>query len=100
MSTINLVTRLHVTVRRPVLRLSPLLRFALATAAPREDGKPNLLPTKIPPRCCYNLFQCRNIVAWRIGDGRNTSFFCHRHLEKYWRAGHDVTEHTVERWKK
>lgn len=99
MSTMNLITRIHVTVRQPVLKLSPLLRFSLATASKRDDGKPNLLPTRIPPRCCHDLFRCRNIVAWRIGDGRNQVFFCGSHLERYWRAGHDVTDHTVERWK-
>ena len=99
MSTLTVVTQIRATVRRPVLRLSPLLRHALATALPRADGLPNLLPTSIPTRCCHDLFRCKEAVRWRIGDGRNRVFFCNNHIEGLWEAGHDVMDFVVERWR-
>ena len=103
MSSLTVVTRIHAELTvapvrppAPVLRLSPLLRYALATARPRPDGRPLLLPLRIPRRCCHGLFSCRNKVRWIVGDGRNHVFFCDGHVERYWEAGHDVQEHSVE----
>ena len=83
-----------------LLRLSALLRHALATAAtPRDPAHPNLLPLSIPSRCCHDLFRCQNIVRWRLGDDRNSVFFCQAHFERFWEAGHDVQDFVVERWR-
>lgn len=100
-----ITTRIHAVIQRPlrpapvVLRLSPLLRYALATATPRADGRPLLLPEVLPERCCAGLWTCRARVQWRIGDGRNRVLFCHGHLEKFWESGHDVLDYLIERWK-
>ena len=103
MSTLTVVTQVTViSVKRranPVLRLSPLLRHALATAQPRQDGQPNLLPNSIPSQCCHDLFRCHSVVRWRVGDGRNKVFFCDEHVEAWWQAGHDVMDFSVERWR-
>jgi hypothetical protein len=85
-------------IRREPLRLSSLLRYALATALPRDDGQPSLLPTSIPTKCCCNLFQCRSTVKWRVGDGRNRVFFCQEDFDRFWEAGHEVKDFEVERW--
>lgn len=101
-ATLTLVTHIHAVVRRPVrpvLRLSPLLRYALATAVPRADGQPNLLPYSIPTACCHDLFRCRAKVLWRIGDGQNMVFFCEAHSEDWWQAGNDVLDCDITRWK-
>jgi len=98
MSTLTVVTAIRATIQRAPLRLSPLLRWAIATAAPRADGQPNLLPGTIPHCCAHDLFRCRRRVAWRVGDGRNRVYFCAECVERYWEAGHDVSEHEVTRW--
>ena len=98
-ASVTLVTQVRAVVRRPLpLRLSSLLRHALATATPRADGQPLLLPTSIPARCCHNLFSCRARIQWRVGDGRNRVFFCQDHFEALWAAGNDVQDFSVERW--
>lgn len=97
MSTVTVITAIRVAIRRAPLRLSPLLRWAISTAAPRPDCQPNLLPASIPRRCCHDMFRCRRRVLWRVGDGRNYVFFCESHCEEYWQGGHDVIEHEVER---
>ena len=99
LTVVTQVTVIKVRRRAEPLRLSPLLRHALATAAAREDGQPNLLPTFIPTRCCHDLFRCKAKVQWRVGDGRNRVFFCKDHMEPFWEAGHDVQEFEVERWR-
>lgn len=102
-ANLTVVTQISVIkVRRRApepLRLSPLLRHALATAQPRADGQPLLLPTSIPHKCCHDLFRCRAKVQWRVGDGRNKVFFCQDCFDRFWEAGYDVTEFSVERWK-
>lgn len=80
------------------LVMSPLLRYALAIAPPRGDGRPNLLPLRIPERCCHKLFSCGEPVRWRVGDGRNYVWFCQRGFEELWEAGYCVQDFTVERW--
>lgn len=97
MTATAVVTVVRVTVRRTrrILRLSSLLRYALSTAKPSDNGKPNLLPTKIPNHCANDLFRCRKLVRWIVGDGRNHVFFCASHIEDYW-SGHDTLKHTVE----
>jgi hypothetical protein len=111
-TTLTLVTQVRAVIQRPllppppstlppaptVLRLSPLLRYALATAQPRADGRPLLLPETLPPRCCHGLWTCRARVKWRIGDGRNRVLFCETHGEEFWLAGNDVLDYTIERW--
>ena len=103
-ASFTLVTHVHAVVRRParpaptVLRLSPLLRYALATATPRADGGPLLLPETLPERCCYNLWNCRARIKWRIGDERNRVFFCEAHAEALWEAGNNVLDYSIERW--
>lgn len=98
-ASLTVVTSVSVVkVRRQPLRLSPLLRYALATASPRADGQPNLLPLMIPTRCCHGLWACRARVHWRVGDGRNYVFFCKDHFEGLWEAGNDVMDFSVERW--
>jgi hypothetical protein len=99
-ASITLVTSIHATIRRRVrvvLRLSPLLRHVLATAQPRPDGGPLLLPDSIPRRCAHNLFQCPAKIRWRVGDGRNRVFFCDQHYEQMIQA-HDAFEFDSERW--
>jgi hypothetical protein len=102
-ATLTLVTQLHATVRQrsqpTPLRLSPLLRHVLRTATPRADGRPNLLPDRIPSSCCGDLWRCRAMVVWRIGDDKNSVFFCLDHGEALWEAGHDVIDYVVERWR-
>ena len=98
-SQIRLVTRRNPSP--PPLRLSALLRHALATAAPSSDSaRPNLLPLSIPRRCCHDLFRCQNTVRWRLGDDRNSVFFCQTHFERFWEAGNDVQDFVVERWRR
>lgn len=103
MSTLTVVTSVSVVrVRRRAaaqvpLRLSPLLRHALATATAREDGKPNLLPTIIPARCAHDNFHCKIKVQWRVGDGRNRVFFCDEHYENLIQA-FDAFSFDSERW--
>ena len=82
--------------RRPPLRLSPLLRFALATAKPGPDGKPNLLPMKIPHKCCGKGFHCTNIVRWQIKDGVNSCFICGPCCEQLWES-HNALDFSMER---
>jgi len=104
-ASLTLVTSVHATVTRRrlayslPLRLSPLLRHVLATASPRLDGQPNLLPDFIPERCCGNLFSCHSAVRWRVGDGRNKVFFCQDCFERLWEAGFDVQDFVVERYR-
>jgi hypothetical protein len=100
--SLTLVTRVHAAIRRPQpppLRLSPLLRHALATALPDPSGSPLLLPTRIPSYCCHDLFRCRHRVRWRLGDGRNFVFFCEPHVDLWWEAGNLVQDFSVERWR-
>lgn len=101
MSTSAVVTRIHITVRRSrrILKLSSLLRFALATAKLDPDGKPNLLPTKIPNHCAHNLFRCQKQIRWIVGDGRNHVFMCTAHMDGFWESGHDTKDFAVERVK-
>ena len=80
------------------LRLSRLLRYVLTTARQRPSGKPNLLPTAIPVRCCHGLWKCRRQPKWVLGDGQNWVLFCPEHVEEFWEAGNDVTEFWVECW--
>lgn len=80
------------------LHMSTLLRYVLTTAQPRPSGRPNLLPTAIPPRCCHGLWKCRRQPKWVLGDGRNFVLFCPEHVEEFWGAGNDVTEFWVECW--
>ena len=80
------------------LRMSPLLRYALSTAQRRPSGKPNLLPTSIPTRCCHGLWKCRRQPKWALGDGRNWVLFCPVHVEIFWEAGNYVTDFLVECW--
>lgn len=100
MSAITLITTVHVRppTRPQGLRLSPLLRYALASASTRRDGKPLLLPTSIPQKCCHGLWRCRDVVHWRVGDGQNWVFFCLTHFEDFWDAGHDVQDFDICRW--
>lgn len=83
---------------RPTLRLSPLLRYALASARPRHDRRPNLLPSFIPERCCHNLFGCGLKVEWRVGDGRNQAYFCQIHYDQFMEA-RDVFDYVSERFR-
>lgn len=101
MSTLNLVVavRAEVRRRRAVLRLSPLLRYALSTAKPDPSGRPNLLPERVPHACAHNLFRCRAIVKWIVGDGQNCVFMCDGHYDALWEAGNDTKDYTVERVK-
>lgn len=80
-------------MRKPPLRLSPLLRFAIATARP---DVPALLPTKIPRKCVGKLFHCTNVLRWEISDGVNTVYICSSCAEIYW-ENHDVMDHHIER---
>jgi hypothetical protein len=93
------ITHIRATVRRNrrILKLSSLLRYSLATAKADPDGKPNLLPTEIPNRCAHDLFRCRAIIGWIVGDGRNHVYLCHRHMEHFWGEGRDTNDFTVER---
>lgn len=101
MSSLTVVTRIRaeLTVAKapalPALRLSPLLRYALATGRPRPDGRPLLLPLRIPRRCCHALFSCRNKVRWIVGDGRNYVRFCESHYDGFMES-HDVFDFTSE----
>lgn len=96
MNSLAVATYIHVkSTAAPLLRLSPLLRYALATARPRGDGRPLLLPLRIPRRCCYGLFSCRNKVRWIVGDGRNHALFCESHYDRFMET-HDVFDFTSE----
>lgn len=83
-------------IRRTPLRLSPLLRFSLATAKPDPDGKPTLLPTKIPPSCCGKGFKCHNLTRWFVSDGTNIVSICASCAERLWDMYDALTFH-VER---
>lgn len=95
MSTTMSVSVNHSSQRR-VLRLSSLLRFSLATAKPDPDGKPILLPTKIPSGCCGKGFKCHNLTRWFVSDGTNTCSICTSCAEKLWNMYDALTFH-VER---
>lgn len=101
MTATAVITHVRVTVRRArrILRLSSLLRYSLSTAKPDPDGKPNLLPTKIPNHCAHNLFRCRKSLRWIVGDGRNHVFLCDCHMNGFWEDGHDTKDFTVDRVK-
>lgn len=100
MSSLTVITHIRTTLRRrPGLRLSPLLRFAIATATPSAD-QPALLPLRIPERCCHDLFRCRHAVKWRVGDGVNRVYFCDNHMEAWWDLGNDTKDFEVERWQR
>jgi hypothetical protein len=96
------ITHIRATVRRNrrILKLSSLLRYSLATAKADPDGKPNLLPTEIPRQCAHNLFRCRAIIHWIVGDGRNHVFMCSKHMSTFWEGGRDTNDFTVERVQK
>lgn len=91
---------ISISVQRPtqrrVLRLSPLLRFSLATARPDPDGKPTLLPTKIPAGCVGKGFKCHNLTRWFVSDGINTVCICASCAERLWDMYDALTFH-VER---
>lgn len=80
--------------RREPLRLSPLLRFSLATADP--TGKPVLLPLSIPKTCAGRGFRCHNIVCWRANDGRNAVNLCKICGEKFLKE-HNGIDYELER---
>jgi len=82
--------------RKPPLRLSVLLRFSLATARPDPDGKPVLLPLKIPAGCVGKGFKCHNLIRWAISDGTNTCNICTSCAEHLWEQ-HGALSFTVER---
>jgi hypothetical protein len=98
MSATSVVTHIRGTVRRAkrILKLSAILRYSLATAAPDPAGKPSLLPTEIPKHCAHNLFRCRKSVRWIVGDGQNHVFMCSDHYDGFW-EGRDTKDFTVER---
>lgn len=84
--------------KRPIpdLKLSPLLRFALATARPDPEGKPALLPMKIPKRCCGKNFRCTNFVRWQIRDRSNVAYICAPCAEDLWEM-YDALDFTIHR---
>jgi hypothetical protein len=82
--------------RRPPLRLSPVLRFALSTAVP-DHGKPALLPLKIPKNCCGKNFECKNKLVWKVNDGRNEVWMCRLCFESLWESGQNVLDYQIER---
>jgi hypothetical protein len=79
------------------LRMSPVLRFALRTAVADPDGKPTLLPLKIPKVCCGKLFSCKNQLAWKVNDGRNEVWMCRLCFEGLWESGQNVLDYQIER---
>jgi len=89
---------LSLSIPRPAkkspLRLSPVLRFAIATA---ESGKPALLPLRIPKACCGKLFSCKNQLAWKVSDGRNEVWMCRIDFELFWESGQNVLDYQIER---
>lgn len=98
LTVVTQVTVIKVRRRTEPLRLSPLLRHALATAEARHDGQPNLLPTSIPQRCAHGNFSCKARVQWRVGDGKNRVFFCQDHFEALVQA-FDAFAFETERWR-
>lgn len=83
--------------RKPPLRLSPLLRFSLSTAVPDPEGKPILLPLKIPKSCCHDAFRCKNLLKWSVSDGINAVNLCRIHFESFWESGKNVLDYRIER---
>jgi hypothetical protein len=71
-----------------------LLRFSLATAKP--DGKPILLPLKIPHKCLGRGFKCANIIRWQVRDGLNAAFICGSCAEILWET-YNALDFEVER---
>jgi hypothetical protein len=86
---------IHIVIPRPKgLRLSPLLRFALSTV--KQDGRPALLPMKIPRRCLGRNFKCENICRWQIRDGVNVCYICAPCSEHLWTV-YNALDFEIER---